>query len=237
MPSQDTSPERTEMVRRIAQAIADDFGPYSHQLEESFDRLRRLVALSLRTGDHSQAEEILRSAVVLNHAYLEDFLRTLANRLLPERDEGALKDVPLAGVSSRGRVQFSLADLVRHRHKSVDSVIRESVSEYLERSTFNNTTDIAQLLGRLCLDLRRLNRTFPALEQMIRRRHQIVHRADEVKTPDSDTYRLQPIALSEVRAWLETTHNFIVEVVSTIAAGSVIEVLEASRDSTPPQGT
>jgi len=223
------------MVERIAQAIAKDFHPYSHQLEESLERLRGLVALSLRAGDRSKTEEVLRAAVVLNHAYLEDFLRTLANRLLPEGDEDALRDIPLAGVNSRGKVQFSLASLVQHRHKSVDVVIRESVSEHLERSTFNNTTDIAQLLGRLRLDLPNLDQTFPTLERMIRRRHQIVHRADEVKTPDSNIYRLQAVELSEVQAWLDATHTFIVEVVSNIAAGNVMKVLNASEAGGPPQ--
>jgi hypothetical protein len=63
-----------------------------------------------------------------------------------------------------------------HRGKSVDEVIHESVSEYLEHSNFNSTTEIASLLETLGLDISGQRDYFPQLDAMIQRRHLIVHR-------------------------------------------------------------
>lgn len=226
-------PEDEVRPAKIAEAIVKDFGPYYPQLQESFDRVAKLLLLADRLAakprskvEGAAAEDVLRSAVVLTHAFLEDFLRTLANRLLPEGDENALKDIALAGVGG-GRSQFHLGQLVQHRQKTVDAIIRESVSEHLERSTFNNTIEIAHLLGRLRLDVHSVEGHFSALDRMIRRRHQIVHRADRVKDPNSNTYSLETIQLSEVQSWLMATWNFTIGVVAHIAAGSVMEILKA----------
>lgn len=222
-------------IKKVADAIRKDLDPYYPQLKESFVRVTKLISLARSLANQSSpasnaggvaAGDVLRSAVVLTHAFLEDFLRTLANRLLPECDENALKDIPLAG-SGRGKSQFHLGQLAQHRQKTVDAIIRESVSEHLERTTFNTTTDIAHLLERLHLDVHSVEGDFPALDRMIRRRHQIVHRADRVKEPNSNTYTLETIQLPEVQSWLEATWNFTMGVVSRIAAESVMEILEA----------
>lgn len=232
--------EREQEVRRIAETIDEDFRPYLPQLEESLERVYQLVALAgLVTGLANisrdeidpaatpiPADDALRAAVVLIHACFEDFLRTLTNKLLPEADSIALKDITLAGVDPR-KTQFHVGHLIQHRNKTVDELIRESVSLHLERSTFNNTDAVAELLQRLHLEVDPARKYFPVLDEMMRRRHQIVHRADRVKDPVSATFKLAAISAEQVLAWRDATRDFVVNVVSRIAAGSVIGLMNA----------
>jgi hypothetical protein len=152
--------------------------------------------------------DILRAEVVLMHAYLEDFLRTVAAALLPESDESGLNSIPLAGVPGRSE-KFALGKLVQHKGKSVDDVLRESVSEYLDRSTFNNKGEIVELLKKLGFDLSHNDDDLAAIQQMIQRRHQIVHRADRVKAPGTNNRVLQPIDRNEVLTWMKATERFM----------------------------
>jgi hypothetical protein len=240
-----SSPEANEAQRaEIAALIKNDFDVYFPQLEESLRRVGKLVSLAGRLSDsalgeaahmyQAEADDVLRAAVVLTHSCFEDFLRTLANRLLPECDEAVLKEIPLAGYQ-RGKSQFHLGQLVSHKHKTVDELIRQSVTEFLDRSTFNNTTEVARLLEDLHLMSDTAKGFFPELDGMMSRRHQIVHRTDRVKMPDSDGYALAPISAPEVMRWLHTTNGFVVAVVSRIAAESVIKALENEpKPETPP---
>lgn len=220
---------REREIARIANVINEEFKPYYAQLEESFDRVRHLLSsadrLRVLGPQPSAADDVLRSAVVLTHACLEDFLRTLISRMLPEGDECALRDIPLAG-TGRGKPQFHLGQLAQHRQKTVDAVIRESIAEFLDRTTFNNTTEIAQVLELLRLNVKQVERNFSGLNQMIGRRHQIVHRSDRLK----GTSTLEPIHASQVQDWLKATKDFTIGVVSSIAAESVVKVLKAQRE-------
>jgi hypothetical protein len=168
--------------------------------------------------------EILRAVVVLNHAYLEDFLRTLALAFLPTAGEKALDGVPLAGVGRIDRAEkFYLGKLLQHRGKAVDDVIRESVSQYMEHSTFNSVTEVMSFLESIGVKLSAekdvkpplelsLDPQIPAiLDTMMRRRHYIVHRADKAKTGDG----LQAIDSTEVMAGLVGTLSFMFCVTQT----------------------
>ena len=230
--SSDSSEDSKEQqIIRIATVIDDEFQPYLSQLRESFDRVRQLVSAANRLRvlgcSPSAADDVLRSAVVLTHACLEDFLRTLISRILPQGDECALKDIPLAG-TGRGKPQFHLGQLAQHRQKTVDSVIRESIAEFLDRTTFNNTTEIAQVLELLRIEPHSegVKGSFSGLDQMIRRRHQIVHRSDKLK----GTSTLEPIHISQVQDWLKATDDFTIGVMSSIVANSVVKLLKAERE-------
>lgn len=152
-------------------------------------------------------QDILRAAVVLIHAQLEEFLRTMARTLLPEGDEACLNEIPLAGLGGR-KERFLLGKLVQHRGKKVEEVLRASVSEYLERSNYNSTTEIANLLATLGFDVAGHDKQFATIQQMIERRHTIVHRADRFEDANSIP-ALQPIKTEEVSDWLRATQEFM----------------------------
>lgn len=211
----------SEASKRIRDAIIKDLTPYTDRLTESVERVSKLLSTAdqltsqlssdashLEDQNREAAQDILRAAVVLMHAYLEDFLRTIARSLLPAGDENCLAGIPLAGLSGRPD-KFHLGKLVHHKGKSVDEVLRESVSEHLDRSNFNSTQELALLLEKLGFDVAEHSQEFPLINHMIQRRHYIVHRADRVKATDSDNYVLQPILGIDVRLYLESTTSFM----------------------------
>ncbi len=141
-------PTREEWLRELTSIIKKQINPYIPPLKETLDRVRNLIQASDLPDSTPVAQDALRAAVVLLHACFEDFLRTVAENLLPVTDENALRDIALVG-SGRGKTQLQLGQLFRHRGKTVDELIRQSVAAHLERSTFNNMTEVCELLEKL----------------------------------------------------------------------------------------
>jgi hypothetical protein len=160
-------------------------------------------------------DDILRAAVIFTHATLEDFLRTMASILLPEANKDALEKVRLKGSNAD---KFTLSELIQYKGKLVDEVIRESVEEYLERSTFSRIDDIIDLMRRLGFKESEYKNQalFAALGNMIKRRHQIVHRADRPDISGLVEQPAQAIAAHEVLEWIEATQQFIMNVLDII---------------------
>ena len=206
--------------------------PYTERMKAGILRVFELTStaeaglLSRRPADKTTAEDILRAAVVLTHAHLEDFLRTLGEVLLPAGDENFFDRIPLAGLAGRPE-KFSLGKLVRHKGKSVDDVLRESVCEYLDRRTFNDTDEISQLLGALGVEISKVNESFPTIQIMMKRRHQIVHRVDRIR-PDDPTV-LEAITPAEVEAWADATTTFISQLLGEIALKLPVPDLTAQQ--------
>jgi hypothetical protein len=156
---------------------------------ENFGRVENLISIHKELYGKGRGRrkvpesDVLRAAVVLLHASLEDFLRTLAAARLPAAGEDVLNDIPLATNSPDGarKVTFSLGKLAHFRGKSVDELIAKSVEQYLERSNYNNTREIAVLLTSIGVNPDDVNSTFPELQKLMLRRHQIVHRADRLE--------------------------------------------------------
>ncbi len=207
-----------DAIKAVERHIERDWQPYIQLLSKSIARSSALLDVASKFPESK--EEMLRAVVVLNHAYLEDLLRTVATIFLPIADASALDEIPLAGCSPKEQGKLSLGKVARHRGKTVDQVITESVAEYLERKTFSKVEDIHSLLVKLGIKLSpdkdwdlkedvatgkekaRENRA--KLAKMIERRHHIVHRADKSKTGEG----LQQIEHSEVSDWLELTVKF-----------------------------
>lgn len=187
-----------------------DIEHYRDLQQEAFDRSINLLKASAKLPEVS--DDLTRALVVMSHAYLEDFLRTLAVKLLPLADEETLDQVPLVGCE---KGKFFLGKLAQHRGKTVDDVLRESVTEHLERSNFSSTNQIVSLIES-CLG-QKLDppaaAMLPTLEKMIERRHNIVHRADRTISVDGGKTQLQAIDQDKVADWLATTQNFISRIV------------------------
>lgn len=189
--------------------------PFVDRVGENIRRISRLMSFFDELEKHEGRDDILRAAVVFTHANLEDFLRTLAAELLPAGDENSFKDIPLAGTDSFGRGEkFALGQLAQHRGKTVDDLLRQSVSDYLSRSNYNNTTEIASLLVKLGFRPEEHNKAFDAIDRMIERRHQIVHRADS--RIESGKAVLQPIKPDDVVEWLKATHSFTTSLIDPL---------------------
>lgn len=95
-----------------------------------------------------QETDVLRAAVVLLHASVEDVLRSLAYWKLPAASSDVLEKIPLAGGTA---TKFTLGTLSAMRGNTVDEVIKESVDASLERSNYNNARDVCTLLESIGL--------------------------------------------------------------------------------------
>ena len=188
----------------------------SYNYDENIKRTRNLVAIykkkvAGRGGGRRDVgqTDVLRAAVVLLHATLEDMLRTLEGYLLPHASEGTINEVPLLGQEVHGRPEkFFLGALSKHRQKSVDTLIKESVSAHLADITYNDTTEIISRLNRLGLNTSRLKPFLSSLDDMIRRRHSIVHKADRNEAHGVGHFTARSLAATLVVRWINAVDGF-----------------------------
>lgn len=192
------------------------------QIENRFTsnifRVRNLAAI-YRTQLSGQGKgrrghretDVLRAAVVLLHASLEDVLRSLAYWKLPTAAPSFLENVPLVGGAA---IKFNLGTLAVHRGKSVDALIKESTDASLERSNYNNPREVLSLLQSLGLDTAPLAAFMPTLDQAMKRRHQIVHRADANPDPQPGrgNHRFGSITSRTLDVWTANTEQFVAAV-------------------------
>lgn len=174
--------------------------------------LARVMSLAIASANPhlptSTQDDVLRSAVVLLHATLEESLREITRILLPHASSQALNQIPLAGISQSDQPKkYSLGDLVRHKDKSVSQLIEVSVSEYLDRQSFSSTSEIASVLRTLGIDVSVLDAYLPGLAEMIARRHRIVHSADLLL--QADRPHMEGIKGITVLDWINTALGFV----------------------------
>ena len=163
--------------------LVDDLGS---TLDKNISRVQNLMAINkeatnLKKGRKStKSSDIMRATVVLLHSTLEDFLRTLLKLNLPNSGEDNLKSIPLGGATEFNRkTKFGLEELARHKGKTVEQVIELSVHQYLDRQSFNNSSDISSALQSIGIAITpKMQSFYPKLDEMIKRRHNIVHQAD-----------------------------------------------------------
>lgn len=183
------------------------------RLDQNIARVKNLIRIydTHLSGSGSgrrnhQASDVLRAATVLLHASVEDLLRSLAYWKLPAAASTVLDQFPLS--SAAPAMKYSLGALAKHRGKSVDDVIKESVDAYLERSNYNDTDEVATFLGQIGITVTAVNHTFPLLEELMERRHQIVHRADQNETEGRGNHRVRSLGTGTVNGWVENVEAF-----------------------------
>ncbi len=189
--------------------------PHADRLAENIARAHNLVSIYEALAGHKRGRksvgvtDVLRSAVVLLHASLEDFLRSIARTYLPGASPDVMNLIPLKqlGRSQRGE-KFSLGHLNEHRGKTVDDLIEESVEAFLDRSNYSNTTEVAALMKDLRLDPHCVEHLFADLDRMMRRRHEIVHRADCSTVTGRGRHRANTITQSTVEKWINVVVDF-----------------------------
>ena len=152
--------------------------------------------------------DILRAAVVMLHASLEDALRDVAYWKLPLAAPDVLNSIPLVGHGPNPK-KFLLGDLADFRGSQIDEVFTASVNAHLERSNFNNTDEIACILVAVGVNPETVNGAFATLQAMMERRHQIVHRADrQQEVSGSGDHEVRGINKQTIREWAEAVRQF-----------------------------
>lgn len=185
-------------------------------IEERFlgnlERVKGLVALyedvagSGRGRASVRESDILRAAVVLLHAALEDLLRSAAESKLPSAAAGVLAKIPLVG--SDRKTTFTLGELSAHRGSDVDEVIRKSVISHLGRESYNNVSDIVNLMEELGLDKSLVKPYAARLASLMSRRHLIAHRADRNEQTGRGHHRAVSIGKPTVEGWIAVVDAF-----------------------------
>lgn len=178
------------------------------RFESNIARVRNLVALYTALGGPGQgrrplhAADILRSSVVLLHASMEDVLRSVGVWRLPYQSEAVVNEIPLIGTGQGGRPEkFFLGKLVPHRTKTVQALVTESVAAYMNAFGVNNTTDIASFMRSVGFDPATIAGELPELDELIRRRHHIVHQADRNEQTGIGQHRARTISVEQVESW------------------------------------
>ena len=152
-----------------------------------------------------ERSDILRSAVVLLHACLEDYLRTAAIAYFPLGEADAWDEIKLVG-EKKG--QLSLANLAKFRNESVESVLRKSIEEYWNLQSFGTIEKIKGLLNRLKIDSD-FSELHPCMRELIERRHSIVHDADRSPIECDATGMVNRISVDQVTEWTKAVLEFI----------------------------
>lgn len=176
-------------------------------------RVKNLVAIysNLLAGQGQgrrghQETDVLRAAIVLLHASIEDVLRSIAYWKLPDAANQVLDDIPFAGGTAK---KITLGTLATQRGKSVDAVIKESVDASLDRSNYNNAGEVCSLLQSIGLNTATVQSYLPLLDDAMKRRHQIVHRADANPNVGRGNHRVLSIAPANVNTWIANTEQFV----------------------------
>lgn len=203
--------------QRVAEESWAAIEPYLRRNVENFYRVGRLVGFA--TGE--SRDDILRAAVVLLHATLEDCLRSISSALLPNSGEASLNRVPLISCAGSRAEKFSLGKLAAHREKLVSTLIKESVDSYLRHVTFNNSNEIAEHLRELGFELAPMRGAFSTIEEMMKRRHQIVHRADY-----DDSGKLAEICSENVMKWADGVTKLLSQVLAQLGNKEAFQRVE-----------
>ncbi len=119
-----------------------------------------------------------------------------------------------AGLNSK---KVLLGDLAAHRGKNVDQLIEASIDSYLEHSNYNNTAEIAAILAKVNVDVAKVNSAFGTLQDVMARRHQMVHRADrQDQVVGSGDHEIRGINKQAVRDWAKAVEDFGAALLSEI---------------------
>ena len=174
------------------------------------DSLKELFERAKKTPGHPTVKEadILRAAVVFLHSALEDYFRGVLSQWIPIRgNEKTLDSISLLG--TEGRVEkFLLGSLKAHSQMKVSDLVTESVRQHLQKVSFNNYTDICSWARKIGLDLGEFHDQ-ELINNMIKRRHMIVHEADANQSSGRGNHKAASINSSTVSAWETATTNLV----------------------------
>lgn len=155
--------------------------------------------------------DVLRAAVILLHAALEDLLRSLEELRLPTATPGAFAQVRFvlsAGSLKEVSERFTLVDLAPYRGQSVDEVFRVAIDKHLANSNYNNVGEVKQALTRVGISYAISNTDAAALETMMKRRHWIAHRADVNPSSGRGHHGAQSIGRGLISSWIDVVEPF-----------------------------
>ena len=177
----------------------------SKRIVEFVEQLNRIAA-----KDDVVVADVLRAAVVLCHATLEDALRIIGRKSLQNTELS--NRVALKGYNAGGGAKkYELRDLLAFKGKTVETIITESIDDFLQCQTFNSTENILRFLSSISVEPAVSRKTdLQGLDEMIARRHKIVHECDLETT--GHHRQLRQLTPEQVKGWIEITRLFLIAI-------------------------
>ena len=173
-------------------------------LLEAYDIISEIDTKNPSKGD------ILRAIVVLTHSTFEDFLRSVLRWKLITEENISLDRIPMAG-KGKNNTKILFGDIVKHKGISIDSLIEKSINEYLTSVSFNNFGDISKDLSWINFNVELVRKYYSTIDEMISRRHNIVHNADRMNLDDVSKSRVRRISKRGVKKWVKTVDDFVLD--------------------------
>ena len=167
--------------------------------------------------------DMLRAGVVLLHATVEELLRTILERRLPNAAPEALRGIRIPAGGSL-KEKLTLDELTQFRGRTVDDLIAFAVSKHLETSSFNNATEFVSKLESVKLTHELNPNELSDLESLMKRRHWIAHRADRNSRRGSGQHEAQSLGKKQVNEWIQ-----LVEKIGTV----LVDQLSTPEGGTP----
>lgn len=182
-------------------------------LDKNLERVENLVSLY---GDPTPGRQkvkdtdVLRAALVLLHASIEDYLRSLLVWKIDTFDAETLSAYGLPNGKPNPPKKFGMSELAQHKGKSVDDLIAEAVKTHLEEyQSFNHLGDVKDAL-KTCgvVSMTVENHDFDKLPEMIARRHNIVHKADRNDVVGGrGNHHAKPLNRAEVQRYVASVKS------------------------------
>lgn len=185
------------------------------EFAENLRRVESLIQGSAALAGSTQfseviAQDVLRAATVFLHSSLEEVIRNLYVYRLPNVSEDRLNKVPLLTNSPNIRPsQILLGQLASYKGQFVDNVIIKSIDAYTNTLNINNSNQLMQCLDLAEIVLPDMSNVLPALNELMMRRHQIVHQMDRANELDPLTAPLSPIDAEIVNTWKVAVITFV----------------------------
>lgn len=205
------------------ETIAGNFDANVDRVRSLVDAFEKLAPMGPGSPSILRVD-ILRAAIVLLHASLEDVVRSASERLLPHCGRKILDDIGFPDGPEKTKPKFSLGDLHAYKGQSVDDLIQAAVSTSLQRSNYNSVAEIAGALERIGIKPQDVLDPHQAtLEAFIKRRHLIVHRAD--KSPFLKRGRgvrfTQHLSKATAESWLNVVADVGRKIISALSASHI----------------
>jgi uncharacterized protein YegP (UPF0339 family) len=158
----------------------------------------------------SLSSDALRAAVVFLHSSLEEVVRHLYIKKMPNASKESLDKIPfLAHEASHRPKSIQLGDLIPYRGQFVENIIADSIEKYVDNLNVNNSTQLVECLKVVNIDPGPFRSHLKKLDELMRRRHQVVHQMDRASELDPLSEPINKISYLAVETWMLTVKQFV----------------------------
>lgn len=186
----------------------------SDRFKLNLDRVKNLVKVypgGTKGRKSVHHADILRAAIVLLHATLEDLLRSYLILKIDDFSDETMDSYGFPSDNKRGGEKFKISELAKYKRMTVEDFIVDAIKGRIENyETFNNISDIKKALNKCSFPKTALDSfDYMRLDPMIARRHQIVHKADKNEgASGKGNHHAASIAAGTVSTYILSVQDF-----------------------------